>query len=65
MTGEYNVLKIYVSLFNSHKLPVSVMWTMVVVTTTVLRLYRATSVPAILDTHWTLINTCVLVSQAL
>ena len=47
----------------THQRPVSVMWTMVAVTTTVLRPYKVISAPAILDTHWTLINTFVLVSK--
>ena len=63
-TGEVHILKGFVSLLNCYQLPVNVMWTMVAVTTTVLRPYRATSAPAILDTHWTLINTLVLVRPA-
>ena len=55
-----SVLMFY--LFLPCQLPVSVMWTMVAVITTVLRLYRATSAPAILDTHWTLTNILALVS---
>ena len=49
----------------TYQLPVSVISTMVVVITTALRPYRATSAPAILGTHWTLISTLVLVSQCM
>ena len=35
----------------THQRPVSVMWTMVVVTTTAQRPYKVISAPAILDTH--------------
>ena len=59
------LLKFSASLLNCYQLPVSVIWTMVAVITTALRPYRVTSAPAILDTHWTLINTSVLVSQVL
>ena len=55
--------KLYAPFPVTHQLPVSVMWTMVAVTTTALRPYKVISAPAILDTHWILINTLVLVSQ--
>ena len=53
------------SFLDSHQLPMTVMQKMVVVITTALRPYKATSAPVILDTHWTLINTLVLVSKVI